>query len=101
MRDRMSENNGCFQSPSFPYHVTKKRRALGTRMNRVIKQLFSRMRTRQTDLDFLVICEFISTFLSRSPFFFFFLLHYQIFWQLYRLFYMKLRLANFLGKGKI
>ena len=25
-------SNGCFQSPSFPDHVTKKRRALGTRM---------------------------------------------------------------------
>ena len=32
VRDFLTSGNGCFQSPSFPYHVTKKGRALGTRM---------------------------------------------------------------------
>ena len=33
VRNFLTSANGCFQSPSFPYHVTKKRRALGTRMD--------------------------------------------------------------------
>ena len=32
VRNFLTSGNGCVQSPSFPYHVTKKRRALGTRM---------------------------------------------------------------------
>ena len=28
----MTSGDCCYQSPPFPYHVTKKRRALGTRM---------------------------------------------------------------------
>ena len=32
VRNFLTSGNGCFQSLSFPYHVTKKRRALGTRM---------------------------------------------------------------------
>ena len=32
VRNFLTSGNGCFKSPSFPYHVTKKRRALGTRM---------------------------------------------------------------------
>ena len=32
VRNFLTSGNGCFQSPSFPNHVTKKRRALGTRM---------------------------------------------------------------------
>ena len=31
VRNFLTFGNGCFQSPSFPDHVTKKRRALGTR----------------------------------------------------------------------
>ena len=31
VRNCLTSGNGCFQSPSFPYHVTKKRRTLGTR----------------------------------------------------------------------
>ena len=34
VRNFLTSGNGCFQSPSFPDHVTKKRRALGTRMFR-------------------------------------------------------------------
>ena len=34
VRNFLTSGNGCFQSPSFPDHVTKKRRALGTRMGR-------------------------------------------------------------------
>ena len=33
VRNFLTSGNGCFQSPSFPDHVTKKRRALGTRMD--------------------------------------------------------------------
>ena len=33
VRNFLTSDNGCFQSPSFPNHVTKKRRALGTRMH--------------------------------------------------------------------
>ena len=32
VRNFLTSGNGCVQSPSFPDHVTKKRRALGTRM---------------------------------------------------------------------
>ena len=32
VRKFLTSGNGCFHSPSFPYHVTKNRRALGTRM---------------------------------------------------------------------
>ena len=55
MRDRMSEifsltsGNGCFQSPLFSYHVTKKLQALGTRMRkRKLKELTHRARSIQT-----------------------------------------------------
>ena len=34
VRNFLTSGNGCVQSPSFPYHVTKKRRALGTKMFR-------------------------------------------------------------------
>ena len=54
MRDRMSEifsltsGNGCFKSPLFSYHVTKKRQALGTRMRkRKLKELTHRARSIQ------------------------------------------------------
>ena len=33
VRNFLTSGNGCFQSPSFPHHVTKTRRALGTRMD--------------------------------------------------------------------
>ena len=44
VRNFLTSGNGCFQSPTFPDHVTKKRRALGTRCGRAIT---SRMRTAE------------------------------------------------------
>ena len=32
VRNFLTSGNGCFQNPSFPDHMTKKRRAVGTRM---------------------------------------------------------------------
>ena len=37
VRTFLTSGNGCFQNPSFPNHVAKKRRALGTRMNATSK----------------------------------------------------------------
>ena len=35
VRNSLTSSNGCFQSHSFPDHVTKKQRALGTRMLKI------------------------------------------------------------------
>ena len=51
VRNFLTSRNGCVQSPSFLYHVTKKRRAPGTRMNkfkfsigRKLIEIFQRMK---------------------------------------------------------
>ena len=36
VRNFLTSGNGCFQSPSFPDHVTKKQQALGTRMGKPV-----------------------------------------------------------------
>ena len=46
VRNFLTSGNVCVQSPSFPDHVTKKRRALGTRMGLKEKHVETRMRVR-------------------------------------------------------